>query len=253
MLVYHVMILEVKGLAKQFDGFEAVNGISFGIREGEILGMLGPNGAGKTTTIYMLLGLVTPTAGEISVFGKDLAAHRQEILQDMNFTSPYVSLPYRLTVWQNLKVFADLYNVPNPKKRISDMLDLFGIQKLADEAVSHLSAGENTRVGLAKALLNRPKLLLLDEPTASLDPEMAHQAREVILKIQREEGTSVLYTSHNMAEVEKMCKRVIFLNHGKIIADGTPGEITKKILGDERHEPALEEVFFRVVKETKLP
>lgn len=245
------MILEAKNLKKQFDGFEAVNGISFEIQEGEILGMLGPNGAGKTTTTYMLLGLITPTAGTINVFGKDLATHRQEILQDMNFTSPYVSLPYRLTVWQNLKVFADLYNVPHPRKRIDEVLDLFGIRKLANEAVSHLSAGENTRVGLCKALLNKPKLLLLDEPTASLDPEMAHQAREIILKIQREEKISVLYTSHNMAEVEQMCKRIIFLNHGTIIADGTPAEVTKNILGDERHEPALEEVFFQIVKETK--
>ncbi len=250
------MILQVKNLTKKFSAkggdFTAVDNISFEINEGEILGFLGPNGAGKTTTIYILLGLITPTAGDIFIFEKNLETHRQEILQQMNFTSPYVSLPYRLTVFENLLIFAHLYNVPNPKKRIEELIDLFGIRNLRDEPVSHLSAGENTRVGLAKALLNKPRLILLDEPTASLDPQMAHEAREILLRVQKEERTTILYTSHNMAEIEKLCNRIVFLNHGRIIASGTLMEVTNAILREERKEPALEEVFFRAVKETKI-
>ncbi len=244
-------VLEVKNLRKSFDDFIAVDGVSFHVQEGEILGLLGPNGAGKTTIIHMLLGLITPTSGEILVFGKDLKTHREEILSQVNFASPYVNLPHRLTVYENLMIFAGLYGVENKKQRISDLLELFDISAYKNTPMVKLSSGQNTRVGLCKALLNRPRLLLLDEPTASLDPEISFQTREILLKAQREEKTAILYTSHNMVEVEKMCNRIAFLNHGKLLAVGTPIEITKAILQEERDEPALEEVFFQVVRTAK--
>jgi ABC-2 type transport system ATP-binding protein len=242
------MLVEVENLSKTFGDFTAVDNVSFGIERGEIVGMLGPNGAGKTTTIHMILGLITPGAGRISIFGKSMADSREEILQQMNFTSPYVAFPFRLTVLENLKVFACMYGVPNPRERIDALLEQFGIAKLRDKAISRLSSGENTRVGLCKAFMNDPRLLLLDEPTAYLDPEIAWQVKNILLEAQRERGTTILYTSHNMDEVERMCNRIIFLHHGKVIATGSPIEITQAILEEERAEPALEEVFMRVVK-----
>ncbi|HUY27926.1 MAG TPA: ABC transporter ATP-binding protein [Candidatus Binataceae bacterium] len=243
------MLVEVNNLTKRFGSFTAVDGVSFGIEPGEIIGMLGPNGAGKTTTIHMILGLITPSAGEVRIFGHDIQTHREEILQAINFTSPYVAFPYRLTVLENLLVFARLYNVPRRREKIDELLEMFGIADLRDKPVVRLSSGENTRVGLAKAMLNDPRLLLLDEPTAYLDPEIAWQVKELMMRVQRENGTTILYTSHNMAEVEQMCSRIVFLNHGRVIAQGTPIEITHAILKEERDEPALEEVFLRVVRE----
>jgi ABC-2 type transport system ATP-binding protein len=245
------MLIEVENLSKRFGDFTAVDGVSFDVRPGEIVGMLGPNGAGKTTTIHMILGLITPSAGEVRIFGKSMRTYRAEILAEVNFTSPYVAFPYRLTVLENLNVFARIYGVVRPRERIAEMLELFGITDLRDKPIARLSSGENTRVGLAKAMLNDPRLLLLDEPTAYLDPEIAYQVKEVMLRAQRERGTTILYTSHNMAEVEKMCSRIVFLNHGRVIAIGSPIEITHAILKEERDEPALEEVFLRVVKEAR--
>jgi len=242
------MLLEVRHLSKHYGNVLAVEDVSFGIEPGEILGLLGPNGAGKTTTIHMLLGLITPSAGEVRVFGRSFADHREEILQQMNFSSPYVSFPLRLTVMENLGVFARLYNVAEPRRRIGEMLELFGVKHLSDKPISRLSSGENTRVGLCKAMLNRPRLLLLDEPTAYLDPEIAWQVKQVLLAAQREFGTTILYTSHNMPEVERMCSRIVFMHHGRVIAQGSPIEITRAILKEERSEPALEEVFLRVVR-----
>ncbi len=242
-------IAEIKNLSKSFGDFAAVRDVSFEILSGEIMGLLGPNGAGKTTTIHMILGLITPTAGEIRIFGRDLRAHRHEILQEMNFTSPYVAFPTRLTVYENLVVFARMYGVPNRRERIEELLETFGITSLRDKPIARLSSGENTRVGLAKAMLNDPKFLLLDEPTAYLDPEIAWQVREMMLKLQRERGTTILYTSHNMAEVEQMCSRIIFLHHGRVVASGTPIEITQAILREQRDEPALEEAFLRIARE----
>ncbi|HYL59943.1 MAG TPA: ABC transporter ATP-binding protein [Candidatus Acidoferrales bacterium] len=243
------MLIEVENLSKTFGDFTAVDNVSFGVERGEIVGMLGPNGAGKTTTIHMILGLITPGAGRISIFGKSMETHREEILQDLNFTSPYVAFPFRLTVLENLKIFARLYNVPRPRERIDELLELFGIVKLRDKAISRLSSGENTRVGLCKAFMNKPRLLLLDEPTAYLDPEIAWQVKNVLLEAQRENGTTILYTSHNMDEVERMCNRIVFLHHGKVVACGSPIEITQAILKEERAEPALEEVFMRLARE----
>ena len=243
------MLVEVNHLTKRFGNFTAVDDVSFGIEPGEIIGMLGPNGAGKTTTIHMILGLITPSAGEVRIFGHDIQTHREEILQAINFTSPYVAFPYRLTVLENLLVFARLYNVPRRREKIDALLETFGITDLRNKPVARLSSGENTRVGLAKAMLNDPRLLLLDEPTAYLDPEIAWQVKEMMMRVQREQGTTILYTSHNMAEVEQMCSRIVFLNHGRVIAQGSPIEITQAILKEERDEPALEEVFLRIVRE----
>ena len=245
------MLVQVENLTKQFDDFIAVKGVSFGIERGEIVGLLGPNGAGKTTTIQMILGLVTPTTGDIRIFGKSMATHRAEILQRMNFTSPYVSFPFRMTVQENLNVFARLYGIANARERIAAMLERFDVARLRDKPIARLSSGENTRVGLAKALLNDPELLLLDEPTAYLDPEIAHQVKQQLLTANRERGMTILYTSHNMAEVEQLCSRIVFLNHGRVIAIGSPIEITHAILKEERDEPALEEVFLRVAREAR--
>lgn len=241
---------KITNLTKKFNKFTAVDNISFDIKEGEILGFLGPNGAGKTTTIHMLLDLVTPDSGEISFFGKNFTTNREEILQQVGFASPYVYMPYRMTVNENLIVYAKLFNLKNPKEKIDELLKLFKIERLKNKPISYLSSGENTKVGLCKALISNPKLLLLDEPTASLDPETALMTRNILIKLKNEAKTTILYTSHNMAEVESMCDRIIFLNHGKIIATGTPMEITKSILSEERKEPALEEVFLKVVKDT---
>ncbi|MFA5954044.1 MAG: ABC transporter ATP-binding protein [Patescibacteria group bacterium] len=246
------MVLEVEHLVKTFGAFRAVDDISFSVAEGEILGFLGPNGAGKTTTLHLILDLVTPTSGAIIILGRPLKTERSAALQDVGFSSPYVSLPYRLTVLENLKVFAHLFGVERPTERIDYLLKLFQIEDLKKQAVAQLSSGQVTRVGLCKAFLNSPKLLLLDEATASLDPQIAHEVREVLLTAQREEGVSILYTSHNMAEVEKMCPRVIFLNHGRIVAEGSPVDITRAILKEEREEPALEEVFFHMMRQPNV-
>ncbi len=242
------MLVEVEHLTKVFNGFKAVDDVSFSIQEGEILALLGPNGAGKSTTIHMILGLVSPTRGEIRIFGKRLEDYRDEILGNMNFTAPYVGFPMRLTVLENLRIFARLYAIPNPAAKITDLLRRFAIEHLKDKPVSRLSSGENTRVGLCKAFMNDPKLLLLDEPTAYLDPVVARQVKAALLDMQQNSGTTILYTSHNMAEVEEMCDRIVFLSHGRVIATGSPIEVTQAILSEDRAEPALEEVFLRVAR-----
>ena len=170
----------------------------------------------------------------------------------MNFTSPYVAFPFRMTVQENLNVFARLYGIKNARRKIDEMLERFDITKLRDKTIARLSSGENTRVGLAKAMLNDPELLLLDEPTAYLDPQIASQVKQALLEANRDRGMTILYTSHNMAEVEQLCSRIVFLNHGSVIAIGTPIEITHAILKEERDEPALEEVFLRVAREARL-
>lgn len=247
------MLLDVRHLSKHYGDLRAVNDVSFAIERGEILGLLGPNGAGKTTTIHMLLGLITPSAGEVHVFGRRFDDHREEILQQMNFTSPYVSFPLRLTVEENLKVFAELYQVPDARRRIAELLDLFGIEELRNKPIATLSSGENTRVGLCKAMINHPRLLLLDEPTAYLDPEIAWQVKKVLQQMRRDFGTTILFTSHNMVEVERMCSRIVFMHHGRVLAAGSPIEITRAILDEERSEPALEEVFLRVAGRQEAP
>lgn len=223
------VVLEVKNLTKRFGKFTAVDDISFNVKEGEIVSLLGPNGAGKTTTIQMLLGVLTPTFGSIEYFGKDFKSYREEILKKVNFGSSYIRLPWRMTVEENLDVIARLYEVKNRKERIRKLLEAFEMSEFRTRMMSALSAGQVMRVILAKAFLNYPKVLLLDEPTASLDPDVAQKVRDFLNKEQKEFGTSILLTSHNMAEVEELSDRVIFLNRGKILAEDTPEELAKKI------------------------
>lgn len=221
-------LIEVRNLTKKFGSFTAVDGISFTVEEGKIIGFLGPNGAGKTTTIQMILDLVTPTSGEILIFGKDMRHHREEILQQVNFSSAYITMPGNLTVLENLSTFARLYGIKNRIERINELANFFDIGAFLKKKTSSLSTGQLTRVNLAKALLNKPRILLLDEPTASLDPDISDRTRKLLKDIQRTQDVTILYTSHNMEEVEEMCDRVIFILKGKIIDDGSPAELVKK-------------------------
>ncbi len=222
-------ILEVKDLSKKFNNFIAVDNISFSLKEGEILGFLGPNGAGKTTTIQMLLGILNPTKGNIYYFGKDLMKERKTIMEQVNFSSTYIELPWYLTVIECLTFVSFLYKIKNRKERLHKVIEIFKLDKILREEFGNLSAGQKTRVSLAKAFLNFPKILLLDEPTASLDPEVAQYVREFLLEEQKKFHVSLVLTSHNMAEVEEVCNRVIFINKGKIIANDTPQNLTKTI------------------------
>lgn len=221
-------IVQVNHLTKKFGQFKAVDNISFSIKTGEIVGLLGVNGAGKTTTIQMLLGLITPTSGSIHIFGKDLKINREEILTQANFSSTYTHLPWHLTVWENLYVTALLYSVKKPKERIDEVIKIMNLEEFKDTTVAQLSSGWITRLTIARSFVNNPKLLLLDEPTASLDPEGADSVRNEILKLNKEK-TTILWTSHNMAEVEEVCGRVIFLHKGKILAIDTPRGLAKTI------------------------
>lgn len=235
--------LEVKNLSKIFttstglpffgskEKFVAVNDISFELKKGEILGFLGTNGAGKTTTIQMLLGILNKTSGDIKYFGKDFSQNRSEILKKVTFASSYIKLPSRLKVWENLDITGRLYSVPEPKrsKRINELLNFFEISHLKNKICVGLSAGQITRLMLAKAFLPEPEIILLDEPTASLDPDVASDVREFILKQKKEFGVSVLFTSHNMNEVTQVCDRVLILKNGTIIADNTPLALASSI------------------------
>ena len=236
-------IAQVESLTKRFDGLTAVDNMSFSLQPGEILGLLGVNGAGKTTAINMLLGLTKPTAGSIRVFGRDLEPNRIEILRRCNFSSAYTNLPSNLKVWQNLLVFGKIYGVKKIREKTTELLNLFEIPHLKNRITGHLSAGESTRVHLCKALINDPELLLLDEPTASLDPDIADKARKVIRRIQQERKIGILYTSHNMRDVEEVCDRVIFIHKGKVISEGTPQEVI-----DQFEQKSLEDVFIRIAR-----
>jgi len=222
-------ILQVKNLNKRFKQFVAVDNISFSLREGEILGILGPNGAGKTTTIQMLLGVLTPTSGEITYFDKNLKTHREEILEQVNFSSTYTNLPWNLTVKENLIFLSYLYSINDRSQRIKKLVTIFRLEKLINQQMTDLSSGQVTRVNLAKAMINFPKVLLLDEPTASLDPETADHIRKFLLEQRKNFHVSIVFTSHNMTEVEDLCDRVIFINQGKIVDDDTPENLAKTI------------------------
>jgi ABC-2 type transport system ATP-binding protein len=238
-------VLQVTHLSKRFGEFTAVNGISFSIKPGEILGLLGPNGAGKTTTIQMLLGLITPTAGSIHMFGLNLSTHREAILQQVNFSSTYIALPQSLTVEENLWVVARLYGLPDIPRRIDEIVKKLEMGELRKRVTRHLSSGQLTRLTLAKAFLTGPRILFLDEPTASLDPNIAQKIRELLKEERRSSGVSILYTSHNMREMEEMSDRIIFLQRGRIVAEGTAQEIVSRFgQGD------LEEVFLKLARDT---
>ncbi|HEY3170470.1 MAG TPA: ABC transporter ATP-binding protein [Thermoanaerobaculia bacterium] len=236
-------VIEVENLTKRFDAVTAVRDLSFAVRRGEILGLLGPNGAGKTTTIQLLLGLTAPTSGRVRLFGLDIARHRREILQRVNFSSAYVSLPFNLSVRENLEVFARLYGVTDRRQRIARLLELFEIPEVADTVTGKLSSGQVTRVNLCKAFLNDPEVLFLDEPTASLDPDIAEKVRSALKRVQRERRVTIVYTSHNMREIELVCDRVIFLSRGRVVAEGTPREILERA-----DEESLEKVFITIAR-----
>lgn len=236
--------IETKGLVKAFGSFIAVDGLDLNIEEGKITGFLGPNGAGKTTTIQMLVDIITPTSGTIKIFGKDFKQNREEILSKLNFSSPYVSLPTNLTVMENLLTFGRLYGVKNLKSKIIDLAKSFEIEDLLPRMTASLSTGQLTRVNLAKAFINDPKLLLLDEPTASLDPDIADKMLFILTQMQKEKGLTVLYTSHNMVEIERICDYVIFINKGKIRDEGTPAELVAKF----GHKD-LNDVFINIARE----
>lgn len=236
-------IVEVTDLRKMFNGVTALDSISFSVQPREIVGLLGANGAGKTTAIHILLGLTTPSAGQVRIFSLDIARHRSSILQRCNFSSAYTNLPMNLRVWENLRIFSLIYNVPNWKSKSAELLDLFEISHLRNHISGHLSSGESTRLNLCKALLNDPELLLLDEPTASLDPDMADKLRKSLRQIQKERNIAMLYTSHNMRDVEEICDRVLFLNRGRVISTGTPAEVMAQF-----HQKSLEEVFIAVAR-----
>jgi len=236
-------VVSVRDLTKRFRDTLAVDGLSFDVGAGEIYGLLGPNGAGKTTTIAMLLNLITPTSGEIRILGETYPKGRERILSRVNFSSTYVSLPLRLTVWENMRVFAALYGVPNPRRRIGELLEQFEIERTLGTPVGDLSSGQKTRVYLAKALLNDPAILFLDEPTASLDPDIADKTRRILKDIQRDQGTTVLITSHNMAEMEFLCDRILFIERGRHLMEGTPREIVTRF-----GRTTLEEVFLQVAR-----
>ncbi|TMA35661.1 MAG: ABC transporter ATP-binding protein [Deltaproteobacteria bacterium] len=235
--------LAVDRLCKTYGATVAVDDVSFRVAPSEIVGLLGPNGAGKTTTINMILGVLEPTSGAVRIEGIDVARRRSQALARTNFAAVHAPLPGNLTVQQNLRFFGLLYRVKQLSQRIEDLLAEFDLVRFRDVKCGVLSSGEQTRVGLAKAMLNRPHLLLLDEPTASLDPAVARDTRAVIQGIARA-GTAVLWTSHNMVEVTEVCDRVLFLSHGRILLEGDP-----KKLPAEYGKQTLEELFITVARE----
>lgn len=235
--------IAVKHLVKRYADVIAVDDVSFTIAKGSRTALLGGNGAGKTTTIAMLLGLVLPTSGAIRVFGEDMTRHRYRVLQRMNFISPYVNLPMRLTLRQNLETFANLYGVRDPAARVRDIAGELRLDDLLDRPAGTLSAGQKTRAALAKALVNAPELLLLDEPTASLDPDTADWIRGVLTDYQAARGATLLIASHNMLEVERLADRVIMLEKGRIVEDGAPADLLARYGRD-----TLEDVFLDIAR-----
>ncbi len=239
-------VLEVKNLVKKFGDFTAVSDLTFSVDEGQVLGFLGPNGAGKSTTINCLLGVVEKDGGEIKMFGKDLTSNRVEIMNKVNYCSAEYILPYSLTLYENLLVYAHYYEVKNAKDRVLEVLADLEMMDLKSMRIRSLSLGQRARANFCKALINKPKLLLLDEPMASMDPDVVDKGIKLIKRIQKEEKMTILYTSHNMWEIEQVADDVVFVNHGKIIAQGTPLELTRQELKLEAKEPNLREVFIEL-------
>ena len=234
-------LVEVKNIKKNYGKNEAVKGISFNIKEDEILGLLGPNGSGKTTTIGMLLGLLKPTSGEIFINGQKLEGNRIEILEQINFISPYIELPKKLTVKQNLTVYGKLYKINNINERIEFLSEKLRLEGLLNSITGELSSGQKNRVSLAKALINEPKVLLLDEATASLDPEVGDFVRSFLEDYKKEKKISILLASHNMNEVTRLCKSILMMKDGIIIDKGNPEELINK-----HGRKNLEEVFLKL-------
>ncbi|MCW6506806.1 ABC transporter ATP-binding protein [Lichenifustis flavocetrariae] len=239
----HSKAIVLSDVTKLYKGKAAVSHLSFSIAQGSVTALLGGNGAGKTTTIGMIMGLILPTAGTVRVLGVDMAVDRHAVLGRMNFESPYVDMPHRLTVRQNLTIFAKLYGVARVKNRVAELAEDLALGDFLDRPSGQLSAGQKTRVALAKALINEPELLLLDEPTASLDPDTADWIRARLETYRRRLGATILLASHNMAEVERLCDRVIFMNAGSVVADDTPQALLARFGRDD-----LEDVFLDVIR-----
>lgn len=244
----HAPAIEVYDLYKTYKKtVKAVDGISFAVPRGTTCALLGGNGAGKTTTLSMLLGLLLPTAGQIRILGIDMVRHRYAVLPRMNFTSPYVDLPHRLTVGQNLDVYARLYGIRRRKDRLKQLAEIFDLSDLWRRLYGSLSAGQKTRVSLAKSLLNEPEVLLMDEPTASLDPASADRVRGWLSEYQRRTGATVLLASHNMFEVERLCSDVLMMKQGRIVDRGTPAELLQRY-----GRSTLEQVFIDIARDAAL-
>lgn len=238
--------IAVNGLTKLYGTTLAVDGVGFTVAPGETVGLLGGNGAGKTTTLSMLLGLLIPTAGTIQMLGHDMATDRFAALARMNFSSPYIALPHRLTVAENLRIYAHLYDVPAPERRIRALADELDLTGLLDRPAGELSAGQKTRVALAKSLINRPDVLLLDEPTASLDPDTGDLVRTWLERYRAETGCTILLASHNMAEVERLCGHVLVMKQGRIVDRGSPSALL-----DRYGRGDLEEVFLDIARDRR--
>ncbi len=236
--------LRAQNLSKVYGSVTALDDVSFTVNKGEILGLLGPNGAGKTTTINMVLGVLSATTGKVEIDGIDIARNRARALARTNFAAVYAALPGNLTVVENLRIFALLYGIPDLRRRVDDLLQQFDLDELRHTKCGLLSSGEQTRAALAKALLNKPQLLLLDEPTASLDPSAAQLIRAKIRGIATDDGCGILWTSHNMNEVTSVCDRVLFLSRGKVLLEGDP-----RTLPQEHGSATLEDLFIRVARE----
>jgi ABC-2 type transport system ATP-binding protein len=234
--------IEATGLVKTYKGRRAVNGVDLFVDEGDIVGLLGPNGAGKTTTIMMLLGITEPDTGWVRLLGHPMPSARTRALEETNFTASYVGMPDRMRVREILSVFAGIYSAP--AGRVDDVMSLFDLEPLAKRTISELSSGQRTLLGLAKSLLNRPRLLFLDEPTASLDPAVAQRIRRVLLDVHREQRFTLFITSHNMSDIERLCRRVVFLSEGRTVADGSPTEIVERYGADD-----LEGTFLSIATE----
>ena len=236
--------LEVIGLSKTYNIKEAVKDVSFEINQNEIIGILGPNGCGKTTTIGMILGLLKPSKGKVLINGVDIESKRVDLLNKLNFISPYIELPKKLTVRQNLKVYGRLYDINKLKEKIDYLSEKLRLYEFIDKLTGELSSGQKNRVSLAKSIINDPKVLLLDEPTASLDPETGEFIRSFLEDYQQENKTSILLASHNMAEVERLCSSVLMMNKGSIIDEGEPKELISK-----HGRRNMEEVFLKLARE----
>ena len=238
------MRLEIKNLTKKFNSITAVNNISLKIEKNNTLGLLGPNGCGKTTSIGMMLGLITPTSGEILIDGIKLESKsRIKLLSLMNFASPYIELPKKLTVRQNLEVYARMYSVTNKDQRIEELIEDLNLSKFLNKNTGELSSGQKNRVSLAKSLINKPKLLFLDEPTASLDPDVGDFVRQYLEKYKKENELTMLLASHNMKEVERLCSKIIMMKQGKIVDEGTCEELTNK-----HGRKNLEDTFLKIAR-----
>ena len=236
--------LEITNLSKTYDTKEAVRNISFKVNENEMIGILGPNGCGKTTTIGMILGLLKPTKGKVLINGIEIEKQRVELLNKLNFISPYIELPKKLTVKQNLEVYGRLYDVKELRIKIDYLCEKLRLNEFINKITGELSSGQKNRVSLAKSIINDPSVLLLDEPTASLDPETGDFVRSFLEEYQKEKKTSILLASHNMAEVERLCSSVLMMNKGSIIDQGTPGELIKK-----HGRRNMEEVFLKLTRD----